>query len=214
MLDRSALFSLVCLSLVSSLHAGYLSPKDIERIKSHWYDYQCAAKQVGVPVEILPAIHYRESGLLDGWYSAKRHTVTRNVGGPFMLDLGGKEDFNERIRDYEIKVYKLYGGWGKAPRVNRSFKFAALVAAHELKTKRRGDYWDYETLADAVWGYNGRSSFTSREGNAYLWSNPENEDKLKVRVRFKGKMIEFEDERPGVMVIYEEILKLREQGKL
>lgn len=167
---------------------------------------------VGVPLAILPAIHYRESALHPGWYSVTKKKVIKNGGGPFMLDLGGKgSEFSKRIRAYEIKTFKLYGGKGTAPRVSRSFKFAALVAAHELKSKKRCDGpWTYDCLADACWGYNGRASWGTIEENPYLWSDPARGTCLVSRYRnSKGKIICYKDKRPGVMVLYGEITEMQ-----
>lgn len=150
--------------------------------------------------------------MLDGWYSARRKKVVSNIGGPFMLDLGGEgPEFGKRIRAYEAKIFKLYEGQGQAPRVSNNFDFACLVAAHELKTKMRKG----RGLDDAVWGYNGRIRGTTVKQNAYTWNNPLKGHKMIFRHRDKqGHMLEFIDERPGVMVIYGEILKLRKAGAL
>lgn len=208
----AACLVLVCLSLVSRLDAGYLKPRDLDRIRAHWAEYEYAAERVGIPVEILPAIHYRESGLLDGWYSHRMKQVRENLGGPFMLDLGGEgPEFGKRIRAYEAKIFKLYEGGGEVPRVSNNFDFACLVAAHELKTKMRKG----KGLADAVWGYNGRAKGATLATNAYTWNNPLKGHRMIFRYRDKqGHLLEFIDERPGVMVIYGEILKLRKAGAL
>lgn len=127
-----------------------------------------------------------------------------------MLDCGGKGiEFNNRIRKYEISIFRKYGGIGEAPRVSSNFRFAALVAAHELKTKMRG-----KGLSDAVWGYNGRSKMVTFRENAYLWNHPLIGRRMLVKYRFNGKLIEYLDERPGVMVIYNEVIKLRKSGSL
>lgn len=211
MLNRLGISVLLSLLSVSTLDAGYLKPRDIDRIRAHWAQYSKAAEIVGVPVEVLPAIHYRESGLLDGWYSAKRKVVVHNLGGPFMLDCGGEgEEFKRNIRAYEAKVFRLYVGDGPVPRVSDNFDFAALCAAHELKSKMRG-----KGLADAVWGYNGRSKMHTYKANPYLWNNPRKGHKMLAKYRDRhGEIIQYIDERPGVMVIYSEIVNLRKKGML
>jgi hypothetical protein len=207
-----AITVLLCLLSVSPLHAGYLKDRDLARIRLHWQEYDYAAKVVGIPVEILPAIHYRESGLLDGWYSHRMQQVRENIGGPFMLDLGGDGPaFEARIRAYEAKIFKLYVGEGPAPRVSNNFDFACLVAAHELKTKMRKG----KGLADAVWGYNGRAKGATLKTNAYTWNNPIKGHKMIAKYRDRhGEIVSYIDERPGVMVIYGEILRLQKDGLL
>lgn len=199
--------------LLSASEPAHLTDRDITRIKEFWPDYIYAARKVGVPVPALPAIHYREADLFLGLYSAKRKKANRNIGGPFMLDPGGGKEFARRIRDHEIKIWKLYYGAGKAPTVSRNFRFAAVVAAHELKSKLRCEAWTYECLVDAVWGYNGRASWTPVDENPYLWSNPSKNTQLIFKYRNRqGELVSFVDKRPGVMVVYSEILTLMKAG--
>ncbi len=184
--------------------SGYLTERDVNLIRWYWGDYSWAAQKAGVPVGLLPAIHYRESELYKGWWSPRRHKVIASVGGPFGLDKGGEgtPEFAKRIRAYEIKVFKFYGLQGEIPHVANDFRFAALVAAHELKTKLRcRDCW-----TDAVWGYNGRASWTSMKRNPYLFSDPRHGVRLTLRYRdSKGGLVSRPDTRPGVMVLYHEI---------
>lgn len=188
----------VLLALAVNARAGYLEGRHLRLIREYWPDYVYAAQCTGVPVDILPAIHLRESEL-------KR---TRNIGGPFMLDLGGEgAEFNRRIRVYERAVWKKYGGHGPAPKVGRDFGFACLVAAHELKTKDRG-----RGLADMVWGYNGRAAWhrdpdgnRSHQASSYVWNDPKAGLVMTKRFKNKGAWVQYLDTRPGVMVIYAEI---------
>lgn len=204
----SNVFLLAFLASVS--HAGYLTSKDVAKIKTHWAAYSIAAEVTDLPVEILPAIHHRESNLNLGFYSFKKKAIVKNVGGPFMLDKGSKH-FVKGIRDYETEIWRLYGYTGNPPRISENFQFAALVAAHELKSKMRKG----RGLDDAVWGYNGRIRGTTVKQNAYTWNNPLKGHRMIFRHRDKqGHLLEFIDERPGVMVIYGEILKLRKAGAL
>jgi hypothetical protein len=189
------------LLLSVQLQAGYLTAEQKSIIVSNWGDYSFAAKTVGIPVAILPAIHLRESELRAGVYSVRLDKVVRNAGGPFMLDRGGDGSiaFLDRIRAYEEKVFKLYKYPGSvAPRVRRDFRFAALVAAHELKAKMRG-----RGLADAVWGYNGRVGEFAL--SAYVWNDPRAGKRLLLKRSRFGKPFEGPDERPGVMTVYREI---------
>lgn len=200
------LLALLLLLAPARLGAGYLSAREVGLIRQYWPDYSYAAKKTGVPVAILPAIHWRESGLYKGYWSKPKGKLVKNIGGPFMLDCGGDgEEFSKRVREHERRVWKSYGGHGNAPKVSQNFRFAVLVAAHDLKTKHRGKSW-----ADAVWGYNGRASWASMNENAYLYSDPHKKKRLVVRYRNRaGELISYTDERPGVMVIYQEILKLK-----
>ncbi len=215
-----ALLAALLMALAPAAGAcSYLTDDDVSRIRELWPDYAYAAKMTGVPVEVLPAIHYREANLRMGWFSARRQKVTRNVGGPFMLDLGPLNDhaeFCRRIRAHEMAVCRKYRFAWPAPRVSRNFRFAALVAADELKNKSRRGLRG-EGLADAVWGYNGRAAW--HHGNhlesAYVWNDPINGVVLTKRYKnAKGEMVQFEDTRPGVMVVYSEILELRRLGLL
>jgi hypothetical protein len=199
---------LVLAFLASVSHAGYLTSKEVAKIKTHWSAYVVAAEATDLPVEILPAIHYRESGLNLGWYSKKQKKVMPNVGGPFMLDKGAK-NFIKGIRGYESEIWRMYGYAGPAPHVSDNFAFAALCAAHELKSKMRG-----KGLADAVWGYNGRSKMVTFKENAYLWNDPKRRPRMLAKYRHKGELVIYFDDRPGVMTIYAEIIRLRKEGKL
>lgn len=193
---KGSLRLLALLALSCQLHAGYLTPSDINTIRSHWADYTYAQNVVGVPAAALAAIHYRESGLGIGWYSKARRKHVRNLGGPFMLDPGGGDEFKARIREYERKVARLYG-YRDGSRVSHDFRFACLVAAHELKTKNRG-----RGLADALWGYNGR--MVPLHESSYVWNDPARGKKM----TFVATGLRFEDGRPGVMVVYKELIAL------
>jgi hypothetical protein len=203
------------LALGAGLQAGYLTDRDVRLIREYWPQYSYAAKKAGIPVSILPAIHYRESDLHLGWWSKKQQKLIRNIGGPFMLDLGPHDnppEFDRRIRQHEAKMAALYG-YRSGAKVSHDFKFAALVAAHELKGKFRC----YGCLADAVWGYNGRAGWHG--GNhlrsSYVWSDPKRGHVLEMRYRRKdGTWVTYPDARPGVMVIHAEILRLIHEGVL
>ncbi len=187
---------------------GYLNSEEINTVKTHWEDYKYGSEMTGVPILLLPAIHYRESGLYSGWHSFKRNKTVRNTGGPFMLDCGGSgEEFTKRIRAYEKHVYNLYcGNAPKIPKVSDNFRFAALVAAHELKTKLRGKVWTWDAMADAAWGYNGRAAWCHQNESPYLWSDPKKGTKLISRYKnMKGEWIKYQDTRPGVLIIYKEL---------
>ncbi len=132
-----------------------------------------------------------------------------------MLDCGGTGDeFIRRIRAYEKNVYTIYKLKGPIPKVSHNFRFACLVAAHELKTKLRGKVWTWDSMADAVWGYNGRASWCKQSESPYLWSDPKKGTKLISRYKnSKGKIIKYVDTRPGVMIIYKELYEELNAGK-
>lgn len=204
--SKTLLAFLLLAPVTSAGASAYLTPGDVVRIRQLWPAYEYAAKKVGVPVEILPAIHYREHNLEPG----------RNLGGPFMLDRGPLNDgaeFTRRIRAYERKVCELYGY--PPARVSRDFRFAALVAAHELKSKAQCDVLEGACLVDSVWGYNGRASWHKGDHrqSPYVWSDPKHGVKMLNKFRnAKGEMVQFTDTRPGVMVLYAEICALSRRG--
>jgi len=191
----------------------YLTDRDTRIIRENWADYAYAAKRVGIPVAILPTLHYRESSL----------RRTQNLGGPFMLDLGPLNDgaeFTRRIRAYERRVAKLYG-YPEGTRVSDNFRFACVVAAHELLSKSKcGRALQGHCLVDAFWGYNGRASWhrdpegnRSHLGSAYVWSDPKRGHVMKKKFRNRaGEFVEYPDTRPGVMVIYLEVADLSVGG--
>lgn len=189
----------------------YLTQRDIDLINQYWPDYEYAARKVGVPVSILPAIHYRESSLYQGYFSPARKKVIKNIGGPFMLDMGPLNDhaeFARRIRQYENKIHRIYYGSTDEPvqKVSHDFRFAAVAAAHHLKEKLRCKEWTYDCLVDAVWGYNGRASWVSQSESPYLWSDPKNDIHLFVRYKkADGEIVKYQDTRPGVMILHKEV---------
>ena len=200
-----------------SLSPNYFTDKDLETIQSNMDAYQYAENLTDVPVLLLAAIHYRESGLHKGYYSRKRKKVIKNIGGPFMLDYGPLNDHKEfarRIRAHEAKVHKLYKLDGPVAKISHNFKFASLVAAHHIKLKTRKRFKGKERLADAVWGYNGRASWhvlekgdkPSHINSSYVWSDPLRNHKMPAQYRDKHKrLVKYMDSRAGVMVLYKEL---------
>ena len=213
---RGVLCILMMVLTVGTSAKPYLTDGNISSIRENWPDYEYAAKLVGVPVLALAAIHYREADLYKGWYFKKRQRVVKNVGGPFMLDLGPLNDggeFTRRIRLYEKEVHDLYGLSGPVLRVSHDFRFSAIVAAHHLKTKAKCLMESVDCLALALWGYNGRASWhvdgrgvKTHKESSYVWSNPAKDTKLVVRYTDKGgNTKEHVDMRPGVMIIINEL---------
>ncbi len=148
--------------------------------------------------------------------------------------VGDHKEFAKRIRAYEAKMYKRWKLQGPIPRVSHNFRFACLTAAQHLMIKKHAinndvyfrecrETWTgrndcplelEQCIAYAVWGYNGRASWhRDKEGkrthkkSSYVWSDPKNGVDLMMRYTKKdGTYKEFVDKRPGVMVIYEELI--------
>jgi len=197
----------------TSASSDYLTDRDMERVRAHLPAYRLAAGRAGVPVLALPAIHYRECGLLPTLYSVRTGQAVWNWGGPFMLDRGGRnvDEFRRRIRSYEREVAARYLV-RPVPRVRDDLAFAALCAAHELRGKARGRFFDrrgrvdLDVLADAFWGYNGRSARArSWRDAAYVSNDPKRRRRFKVRVRTSTGIMTYLDRRPGALVIYYEL---------
>lgn len=180
---------------------GYLTNRDYEIIEQNYKYYYWASKKVGIPIEILIAIHYRESNLRMGYYSKKKKVLIKNIGGPFMLDRGGDEtpDFDLNIRRYEHMVAQKYNYKGDT-RVSHNFEFACLVAANEIKSKNRYGFNNEHGIADTFWGYNGRVR-GSYLNSAYVCSDPKNGNILVFKLKDKT----ITDTRPGCLLIWKEL---------
>jgi len=189
----------------------YLSDNQMALIKKHLPVYQQACGMAG--------IHYRE---------AEFATFSQVPGGAFQLDPGGTGDeLKNAIVKYTAMVCKLYGVPVKD--LETDFFTACLVAVHELKSKVRATTEitpiDDEALADAYWGYNGRSRHhtefeQTQKGTMephWRWSPyVSNDPKNGIVLRITGTMpdpkdptkrlkIDRPDPRPGALVIYREV---------
>jgi len=202
----------------------YLLKSQMAKIKQFLPDYTWAANTVGggIPPLALASIHYRE---------AEFATTSKIPGGPFQFDPGGSgKELSRRIWEYTVKVCKLYKT--QAMDLETNFNIAVLVAAHELKSKIRGSLLlvdgsvDEDVLADAIFGYNGRSknycekvqTGTGSEEPHWKWSpyvssDPNNGVTLKLIGTLPDenspggrKHIETVDGRAGALIIYREIL--------
>ena len=205
---------------VSAPTSRYLSDRQMALIKKHLPIYQqaCGLVQMGPPL-IMAGIHYRE---------AEFATSSQVPGGAFQLDPGGVGDeLKNAIVKYTTMVCKLYGVPVKD--IETDFFTACLVAVHELKSKVRVTTAvlpiDDEALADAFWGYNGRSRHhtefeQTQKGTMephWRWSPYVNNDpKNGVVLRITGTMpdpkdptkrikIDRPDPRPGALMIYREV---------
>jgi hypothetical protein len=184
-----------------SASESYLTDRDYQVIEQNMPDYQWAIARCEIPIEVLVAIHYRESGLHKGHYSFKRKVLVKNLGGAFMLDCGGEgtPEFEQNIRYEERKIAKQYDYDGDN-RVSHNFRFACLVAANEIKKKARYGLETEEGIADTFWGYNGRVR-GSYMNSAYVSSDP-NGGKV-MDFTFRGTKIV--DINPGCMVLWKEL---------
>ena len=118
----------------------YLGPNEISRIRRFRPIYEKAASIVGwLPWTALPPIHYRENDLLER---------SQTVGGAFQLDPGGPgDDLRKAIDEYVEIVGRLYSI--TLGNIETDFETAAIVGAHELKTKLRSPALIRPPLIDA-----------------------------------------------------------------
>jgi hypothetical protein len=170
----------------------YLTDKDFELIEQNYPYYKWASSICDIPIEMLIAVHYRESHL-------KR---TKNIGGAFMLDCGGDgtPDFDLNIRQEEQKIASIYG-YALDASISNDFAFACLVAAHYIKSKARYDLNTEHGVADAFWGYNGRA-YSSYLKSAYVCSDPKNGNVMYYYYKGKKRI----DVNPGCLVIWHELM--------
>jgi len=199
----------------------YLAKQQISRIRDlrRAYILGCTVVGGGIPWQALAAIHYRENEF---------GMVSRRPGGPFQLDPGGSEGeltvrIVQRVKDVCQRYGQQYGS------IEDNFTVASIVAADELKNKARGVIAkavlvDEDILADAFWGYNGRASNHTEDGTkdpqrASWCYSPyvANDPKRGVILRLRGtvpddtvpggrRRIDVEDQRPGALIIYRELV--------
>lgn len=186
-----------------------LTDRQMENARDNLPIYERVGRMTGVPALAVAAIHYEESDMEPMYIGTKSHRFVRVVGGPFMLDCGGKtrEEFRRRIRVYEQQVAKRFHIW-PVPRVSRDFDFAALCAAYELSTKARGPFWNIlgqvnrAVMADALWGYHGRARYESGwQRSPYVSNDPHRGVQFVDRSVARPRLCS----RPGALVIYDEL---------
>jgi len=198
----------------------YLHSRQLQAVRELRGAYETAVRIVGgLPWQAIAAVHYREAEF------AQRSTIP---GGPFQLDPGGTgQELQERIEAYVQAVRDKYGLL-EGGTIDSDFWLAAVVAAHELRSKVRaeiaaGSVVDGEVLADALWGYNGRSRYHTASGlpegesswrySPYVSNDPKRGVVLRIRgtvpdatVQGGRRMIDRPDPRPGAMIVYRELL--------
>lgn len=204
----------------ASSPSDYLTARELARVRSWMPQYQAAADLAEVPVLALPAMHYRESDLMETWKVRpedtwidfhRRKVPYRNMGGPFMMDQGADGDrvrFDENIRAFERTVAAWFG-IAPVPRVRDDFPFSCLCAAYELHEKARGKLFDRrgrvdtDVLAEAFWGYNGRLPARGTwKRSAYVVNDPKRGRQFVIRV---GGATGYLDSRPGTLIVYREL---------
>lgn len=173
----------------------------------------------GIPWQAMAALHFLEADFTVG--------PTKTPGGPFQLDPGGVGDvLLERIKAAVAVICAKYTR--PIGDIETDFPTAALVAAHHLLGKVRPQPYpddDFETiLADAMWGYNGRSKWHTPTGEAgvgvaswrfspYVVNDPKAGIVLRVRgtipddtVPGGRRKIDRPSLRPGGMIVYRELV--------
>jgi hypothetical protein len=199
----------------------YLHSRQLQAVRDLRSAYETAVRIVGgLPWQAIAAVHFREAEF------AQRSTIP---GGPFQLDPGGTgQELQERIEAYVAAVCKQYDVYPAPGGIETDFALAAVVAAHELRSKVRaeiaaGCLVDGEVLADALWGYNGRSKYHTASGqpdgesswrySPYVSNDPKRGVVLRIRgtvpdatVQGGRRMIDRPDPRPGAMIVYRELL--------
>jgi hypothetical protein len=130
---------------------NYLNERQLATIRRRWRDYAWAVGKVGLPslwAFALAGVHYRESRLQDD--------ARGEPGGPFCLDPEGEGDQLARIVDYARSVCVKYGHSADDLSLESDFRTAALVAAHELRSKAPRPIGDTEPeIGLALARYNG-----------------------------------------------------------
>lgn len=205
----------------------YLTNQDIVNVRRLYPAYKRAVDTVksGQPPLALATIHWQENAL---------ETVMKGgeaVCGPFAYDPGGMADLAERVGLGALTVRKKYGIKNGDVDLNTDFDLAALVAADEFKGKIRGTLVtngevNMDVLADAAWGYNGRSASHTATGephdinnlpswkySPYVSNNPHAGTMLRVKGTIPDgqggrKHVDFISEEPGFLAVYQE-LRLR-----
>ena len=186
-------------------------------------DYRFAARKAGVPWRLLATVHKVERAMSD-------KPVT---GGWCQLDMGAASpEAGKAMRDkYVAKVMREYGIKEYRP-LRSDARTGAIVGAYILarKVPRRlkDGPWTDEKIAEALFGYNGRSKFYNErwqtgsgpKARSWRWSpyvsNFEGGRQLYVKGRqyHKGKRVQIPRKKyrsPGALLVYRE---LRTMGSL
>jgi hypothetical protein len=130
---------------------NYLTAAQLGTIRRRWRDYAWAVGKVGLPslwAFALCGVHFRECGLADD--------ARNEPGGPFCLDPEGEGNQLARIKEYARSVCAKYNHQATDLSLDADFRTAALVAAHELRSKASRPIGDSEPeIALALAKYNG-----------------------------------------------------------
>lgn len=204
----------------------YLSKKQLETVRGFLPQYTKAMSLVGLGDPLaLAALHYRESEF-------QTRGAPNSGEGPFGCDQGGAgEEAIRRMREYVAKVATKYGYQITIDPIDldKDFTLALLVAANIFKSKIRGTIsitqLPEDVLADAFWGYNGRSSHHNAleqvgsgspdrtwKFSPYVVNDPQAGVTLKMiatqpdtTVPGGRRTINRVDGRPGALIVYREL---------
>jgi len=189
----------------------------LRRVRFFAEHYRFAARKSGVPWQLLAMVHKVERNMSD-------KPVT---GGWCQLDMGAAspEAGREAREQYVARVMREYGIREYGP-LRSDPRTAAIVCAYILcrKVPRRlkGKPWNEEKIAEALFGYNGRSKYycerwqtgTGNQKRSWRWSpyvaNFMDGRQLFVKGRqyHKGKRIQISRKKyraPGALLVYREL---------
>lgn len=191
-------------------------------------DYRFAARKAGIPWRLLATVHKVERAMSD-------KPVT---GGWCQLDMGAASpEAGRAMRDkYVAKVMREYGVKEYGP-LRSDARTGAIVGAYILARKvpkrLRGGPWNDEKVAEALFGYNGRSKYycehwqtgSGSKTRSWQWSpyvsNFEYistcDDGLQLYVKgrqyHKGKRVQIPRKKyrsPGALLVYRELRRIGE----
>lgn len=189
----------------------------LRRVRFFEEHYRFAARKSGVPWRLLATVHKVERNMSD-------KPVT---GGWCQLDMGAASPEAGRVarERYVARVMREWGVKEYGP-LRSDARTGALVCAYILcrKVPRRlkGKPWTEEKMAEALFGYNGRSKYycehwQTGEGNkkrSWHWSpyvsNFVERRQLHVKGRqyHKGKRVQIPRKKyrtPGALLVYREL---------
>ena len=187
----------------------YLDAEMMERFRQNWVDYKWAARVVGgIPAVAFGGVNFRETGGKreakvyggPGYQEKGNKRVSHLEGGWCQLDLGGSgAAHHKKLQQWANRACKKYGV--TPGNLDIDFRTGCIVAAEILKTKagKRSMMVDgkiqWENVAWALWGYNGRSSYHTPDGKknetrrSYKYSPyVSNDTKRGFTLRIRGTM--------------------------
>jgi hypothetical protein len=170
----------------------YLTDKLMDRFHRNWPDFKWAARKVkGIPPIAFGGVNFRETG------GRRKATVE---GGWGQLDLGGSgKAHHAKLQKEANRICRKYGV--TPGDLDTDFRTGAIVVAETLRKKSKnkpmivGGKINWDNVAWALWGYNGRSQWHTPDGKksktrrSYKYSPyVSNDPKRGVTFRIKGTM--------------------------